>query len=67
MQKRQTNQTADHREILATASVGDIAPEDAYRGQGLSSRNRAALRDGDDDRVTSFLAAGQWPRVFPGL
>ena len=65
--ERQSKLTADHRKIIATADVGDISPEDAHHGQGPLSRDRAAPRDDGDDRVTFFLAPGQWPRVFPGL
>jgi hypothetical protein len=58
---------ADRKKIIATADVGDSSPEDVRHDQGLSSCDRAAPRDGGDDRVTFFLAPGQWPRVFPGL
>jgi hypothetical protein len=65
--EHKTKLTADHKKIIATAGVGDSSPEDVHHDQGLSSCDRAAPRDGGDDRVTFFLAPGQWPRVFPGL
>jgi hypothetical protein len=65
--ERQTKLTADHSKIITTTSIGDISPEDVHQGQGLSSRNRAAPRDGGDERATFLLMPGHWPRVFPGL
>jgi hypothetical protein len=64
--ERQTNEAEDHREIGTTANVGDISLEAAQVGQRSPSYAGAVAQDGDD-RVTFFLAPGQWPRVFPGL
>jgi hypothetical protein len=67
MLERQTNQGADQRKIIANPNVRDILPENAHRGRKLSSGACAAPREGDDDRAAFSLAAGHWPRVFPGL
>jgi hypothetical protein len=64
--ERQTNEAEDHREIVATATVGDISLEAVQLGQRPPSCAGAVAQDGDD-RVAFFLAPGQWPRVFPGL
>ena len=64
--KRQTTGEKDHRKVVATTNVGDIATNDVQRGQGPASGVGAAAQDGDE-RVTFLLAPGHWPRVFPGL
>ena len=65
--ERQTNQAADQRKIVAKPNVGDISAENAHRGLKLSSGACVAPRESDDDRAAFSLAAGHWPRVFPGL
>jgi len=64
--ERQSTQATDHREVIATANVGDISPEDVPRAQRSSSGGPEAAQDGVDCG-TFFPASGEWPRIFPGL
>jgi hypothetical protein len=63
--ERQTARAAVQQKTIVTANGGDIS-EDVHRSRVQTSLDCAAPADADD-RVAFALAAGQWPRVFPGL